>query len=135
MIGVIATLILSIFLETNYISIPITFASLVFWTVVMQRNSLFIVAFFAGIFLDGLTFNFLGISSAFFLLSIFAIFLYRSKFEIKTIGFAGSFCFFGSIIFMILKGSGDILLGSFLTTLFFMISFKFYQIYGLRINN
>lgn len=132
MIWIVVTLILSIILEANYTSLALTFASLVFWTVALQRSEIFIVAFFAGLLLDGLSFNSFGMTSAFFLLSIFAIFLYRSKFEIQTVGFVGIFCFLGSIVYMLLKGSGDVLLGSLLTAIVMIISFRIYQIYSLK---
>lgn len=135
MIWIVVTLILSIVLEANYINLPLTFASLVFWTVITQRNALFAIAFFAGLLLDGLTFNFFGMTSAYFLLAIFAIFLYRSKFEIQTTGFVGALCFLGSVAYMVLKGSGNVFLGSLLTAIITIISFRAYQVYSLKSEN
>lgn len=132
MIWVVITLIFSIILEANYLSFPLTFASLVFWTVVLQRSDIFAVAFFAGLVLDGLIFNPPGLTSAYFLLAIFAIFLYRSKFEIRTIGFVGGFCFVGSFIYMFLKGSENIFFGSILLSIIVTLVFKIYQIYSLK---
>lgn len=135
MIWIVLTLVLSIILEANYISLPLTFASIVFWTVVTQRSEIFAVAFFAGLLSDALTFNFFGGTSAYLLLAILAIFLYRSKFEIQTVGFVGAFCFLGSIILMALKGSGNIFFGSLLTSIIMIISFRVYQVYSLKSEN
>src|SRR3989344_4377934 len=115
MIVVVLFLILSVILEASFISLPLTFSALLFWTVTTQRKEVFALAFFSGLFLDVLTFRSLGISSAYFILVILAAFLYRSKFEINTAGFIGVFGFLGSLGYMLINGLQSPLLGSFLT--------------------
>lgn len=131
MIWIIA-LILSVFLEVNCFAVPLTFGCLLFWTVTSQRAEVFAGAFFAGIFLDLLTFNSVGITSAFFILAILAVFLYRSKFEIKTLGFVGVVGVLGSFIYMVMHDLQYLFWGSILMGLILIISFKIYQTDNLK---
>lgn len=132
MIWISLTLLLSVFLEANYINIPLTLAVLIFWTVINQKKEMYFFSFIAGVLLDFLTFGQLGVTSVLFTIIIFVILLYTSKFEIRTLGFVITFCFLGSFLYLFIKGFGNLFFGSLLITLIEAISFAIYQKYNLQ---
>lgn len=132
MILIFVFLIISVLFESSLTSLPLTFLFLLFACVITQKKEVFALAFFAGLFLDILTFQPIGISSIYFLLFALAVFLYRSKFEIKTLGFFALFGFLGSLGYMFVKGSDYPVLGAFLAVLIGTISFKAFNLYAAR---
>lgn len=78
---------LSVVLESFVTSLPLTLCLLIFLTVVLRKVEIFALAFFAGLALDVLTFGRVGLSSAFFTIVVYLIFLYEGKFELETPGF------------------------------------------------
>ncbi len=134
MTSVVVFLVIAVFLEASFITLPITFISLLFIAVMTQKEEVFALAFFSGIFLDILTFHPIGLSSVYFLLFLLTVFLYRSKFEIKTLGFFALFGFIGSLGYLLINGSDYILPVSVAATLLGLISFQTFKFYSNKLS-
>lgn len=132
MILIILTLLFSVFLEVNFLTMPLTLSVLIFWTVTTQKSEIYLFSFLAGLLLDMFSFNQVGFTSFFLLLTTLIIFLYRSKFEIKTVGFVAVFCFLASFVYLFLKGGNDLIFVSLLMSFVTAVSFKIYQRYNLQ---
>jgi cell shape-determining protein MreD len=101
-------ILLSVILEGSITSIPLTLASLILFSFFLKKESSFILAFSSGIILDILAFQTLGISSAFFLLSLFIVYLYQNKIEQNNLFvFIASFIS-GVLYLFIVKGNFSI---------------------------
>jgi cell shape-determining protein MreD len=100
----------SLILEASITTIPFVFLVLLVFMVLSRENWLFILAFIFGILLDLIGFRVLGISSIFFIIILFLILLYQSKFEIATNVFILAMSFLGSFSYLFLIGYNDSLL-------------------------
>jgi cell shape-determining protein MreD len=103
-------LFISLILESSLTTIPLTFIVLLCLTVVYKDNFVFFLAFVFGVFLDILSFNTIGVSSIFFISSIFLVLIYQKKFEITTYPFVLIASFIGSISFLLLLGFSDLII-------------------------
>jgi hypothetical protein len=90
-------LLLAVFLQGSVTTIPLPFILLVVLYCFYQSDWVFLSAFLSGIFLDILLVQTVGMSSIFFVVSLFLIFLYQRKFEIASYYF---------VFFALLIGSG-----------------------------
>ena len=124
---IILSLLAAIFLESTIISLPLTLVVLLFAAIYARDNSIFLLAFLAGIAIDVLSLRTLGISSLYFVTFVFIIFLYHKKFEARTLQFSAVFAFLGSILYLIFLGTSQILFHTITTTILVMISFLFYK--------
>lgn len=104
----IVLLLISLILESSLTTIPLVFVVLLCLTVVYKENFLFILAFIFGVLLDILSFNTIGVSSTFFVASIFLVLIYQKKFEITTYPFVLIASFLGSFSFLFLLGFSDL---------------------------
>jgi len=119
---------LSVILESFVTSLPLTLCLLIFLTVVLRKVEVFALAFFAGFMLDILTFGRIGLSSAFFTLVVYLIFLYEGKFELETPGFIFLTTIVASAIYLFLTGKEILLQTIFITSIsavsFFVFSLR-----------
>jgi cell shape-determining protein MreD len=125
-----AVLLLSValILQASLTTIPFIFLILLVFTVLLRANWLFVLAFIFGIFLDLVTFKVLGTSSASFLVILFLVLLYRSKFEIATNTFIVVVSFLGSLGYLFLLGYHDnLLLQAVVSSIIGLIMFKLIQ--------
>ncbi len=98
---ILISLFISVLLESTLITLPLTLITVIFAAVTLRKNEVFILAFFSGLMLDILTLKSVGISSLFFTLVVFLIFLYQRKFEIGTFYFFATSTFLGSLLYLI----------------------------------
>lgn len=127
MILFIFSLILALLLESTVTTLPLVMVMILFLAIVKRSNEVFVIAFFAGLFLDLLTLGRLGISSLYFTIFIFIVYTYQNKFEIETLNFITIFSFFGSLIYLLIQGTGLIILQSIITTIIAAASFAAYK--------
>jgi hypothetical protein len=97
-------LIISLFLEGTVTTLPLLFVCLLCLLIQRRDASIFPIAFLIGFLLDILTLHVLGASSLFFLFSLFLIFLYQRKYEIRSIPFVIIASCIGSWIFLTVFG-------------------------------
>lgn len=114
-------LLVSIFLESTIITVPLALLIIIFAAVTVKNNDVFILAFLGGLLLDFLTLGTIGLSSAFFVLFVTIIFLYQKKFEISSLNFIALISFLGSIIYLFLTNSNHLISEAIVAT-FLMIS-------------
>jgi cell shape-determining protein MreD len=119
---------IALILEASLITIPFVFLSLLCLLVLSRGNWLFIFAFAFGLVLDLVTFKTLGASSAFFVIFLFLVLLYQSKFEIATNAFVFFASFLGSFGYLLLLGyNNNILLQAILSSIIGLLLFKSVQ--------
>lgn len=128
MIYISILLIISVILESSVTSLPLVLITILIGAVTLKKNEMFLLAFLGGLFLDMFTLKSLGISSLFFVLYVFLIYLYRRKFEIENLGFVIVFSFFGSFIYLVISGTGLAIFESVIAMLISAISFYVFQI-------
>ncbi len=104
MLFLLPLLILAMLLESTVTDLPLVLACLLILTIIRRDISVFIAAFFAGIFWDTLTLHRIGGASIFFLVFVFLIFLYQKKYEINSFPFVFAASFFGGWIFLAIFG-------------------------------
>lgn len=109
-------LIISLILQGSLVSFPLVFVSLFVFAVKTKSNYIFIIAFVLGLILDSLYLKPLGMTSLFFLLLFFAVFIYERKFEINSLSFIFIFSFVGSMVLFLLLGDSSVLLKSLITS-------------------
>ncbi len=85
------------FLEITITTIPLVLLLLLVVAAVTRSEYIFIPALFLGVFLDVAMLRFVGVSSVFFILFLFLIFLYERKFETTSYPFIFFAAFFGAI--------------------------------------
>jgi cell shape-determining protein MreD len=98
---------IALILEASITTIPFVLLILLVFMAASKANWLFVLAFIFGILLDITAFKTLGISSAFFIIILFLILLYQSKFEIATNAFVLAVSFLGSLGYLILLGNSQ----------------------------
>jgi len=115
---------LALILEVASFSLPLVFVVLVAVSVVLKDNFSFFAAVLFGLLLDVLTFQTIGITSAFFTILVFLIFSYQKKFEITTNYFVIFICLIGSICFTVLYGYSNLILGPIVSVLVGLLVFN-----------
>lgn len=101
---------IALILEASLTTIPFVFLVLLVFMVLSKGNWLFGFGFIFGILLDLVSFRTLGISSVFFVLYLFLIIIYQSKFEIETAFFVLVSAFLGSFIYLFITGVNESLI-------------------------
>ncbi len=127
---ILALILLSIalILEASLTTLPLVFLALLVLLVLSKENWLFGFGFIFGILLDLVGFRTLGLSSAFFVLSLFLVLLYQSKFEIETNTFVFLTILAGSFIYLFLVGDTDlIIVQAVVSSIIGLIMFKVVQ--------
>ncbi len=120
-------LLVSIFLESTLITVPLTLLLIIFAAVTVKNNDIFILAFLGGLLLDFLTLGTIGLSSAFFVLFVTIIFLYQKKFEISSLNFIALISFLGSIIYLFLTNSNHLISEALVATIIMISSFFIFK--------
>ena len=113
--------VVSLLLQGSLLSFPLVFVLLTNLAVKIKKNWIIPLAFVLGIILDSLYLKTFGTTSIFFLLFVFALFIYERKFEIDTSFFIFVSSFLGSMILFLILGdnfASNILLKSFITSTF-----------------
>lgn len=98
------SLILLVLFATVLTTLPVLFLVLLFSVIFFGVETALTTALFSGLLLDALTLRPVGASSLFFLLFVFLVFLYESKFETATIPFILFASFLGSFFYVLLAG-------------------------------
>lgn len=114
---------ISILLESTLITLPLTLLIIIFASVVIKKNDIFILAFFSGLFLDILRLGTVGLSSAYFVVIVMVIFAYHKKLEITSLHFVLLITLFGVLGYLLLVGVNHIIFQSLVSTMLITISF------------
>jgi len=120
-------LLVSIFLESTIITVPLTFLIIIFSAVTLKNNEVFILAFLSGLLLDVLTLGTIGLTSAFFVSFVMLIFLYQKKFEIESLSFVSMAALIGSIVYLFLTNSNHLVPESLFATFLMFSSFFIFK--------
>jgi len=119
---------IALILEASITTVPFVFLGLLCLLVLSRENWLFIFAFAFGLALDLATFKTLGLSSTFFVIFLFLVLLYQSKFEIATNAFVFFASFLGSFAYLLLFGyNNNIIFQAILSSVIGLILFKLIQ--------
>ncbi len=131
---VLILLTIALCLEASLTTIPFIFLVLLCQTVLLRKEWLFIYAFIFGIFLDIVLFRTVGISSGFYLIFLFLVILYQSKFEIATGYFVFIASLIGSLIFLFLSGHTHLIIVQVIVSAIIgLVLFKTFQKTNLKI--
>ena len=115
--ALIVLLLICIFLEATFVSLPLSLIVLFLYTIFWQDEMIFILAIGCGVILDSLLFRAVGITSIFYVLFLGLVLLYRQKFEIQTLPFAIFFSSAGCVGYILLFGNTNLFSQLFLTIL------------------
>lgn len=122
---------IALILEASLTTIPFVFLGLLVLMVLARANWLFLLAFIFGVLLDLVGFKTPGTSSLFFLIILFLILLYQSKFEIATNAFILAVSFLGSFGYLFLLGyHQNLLLQAVVSSIIGLLLFKLIQKYN-----
>lgn len=126
----------ALFFEVTFVQLPLVLIVLILYAVIFQDLWIFPVALVTGMILDSLLFRLLGSSSMFFLCILFLVFLYKQKYEIKTVVFVGIITTISSTIYMLIFGYSilalQILASIFLSIVLFLGYTKYFSIWTER---
>lgn len=117
-------LLLVLVLESSVTTIPLTFITLIVYTIKDRDEKILLIAFIAGLVLDILTLNTLGITSLIFVLFLSLVLLYEKKLEITSIYYLVLFSFGGSLIYSFLKHFDNPILIAIVSSLIAVLIFK-----------
>ncbi len=132
MVIILISLFLAILLEADITTLPLVLLIILFASVVIKKNEMFALAFFSGLILDIMSFGRIGLSSLYFTLFVFIIFLYQKKFEIETLHFVAIFSFFGSLGYLWIEGVSYFFLQSLFATIIVISSFIAYKSFNKK---
>ena len=116
-------LIFAFVLESTITTLPLMLICLLCFAIVRRDMIVFLIAFFVGIWFDIATVHPVGITSLFFLLFIFLVFLYQRKYEIDSYPFVVMAAFIGSGLFLFMFGYENILIKSGISAFLAMLLF------------
>jgi len=126
-------LLVALILEVSLTTIPFVFLVLLVFMAALRANWLFVLAFVFGILLDLVGFKTLGTSSIFFIIILFFMLLYQSKFEIATNMFVLISSFLGSLGYLIVIGnSHNLLLQAIFSSISGLLLFLLIKKVGLK---
>ena len=120
-------LFIAVFLESTIITVPLTLLIILFASVTLKNNDVFILAFISGLLIDILTLGTIGLTSAFYVLFVMLIFLYQKKFEIESLSFVTLSAFIGSVVYLFLTYSNHLILESIFATFIMLLSFFIFK--------
>jgi len=118
-------LILGALILSTITTLPFILIVLLCFSVVFKTRWIFVLAFFAGLYLDIIFVRILGQSSIFFIIFIFLLFLYERKFEIQSIPFVFFASFLGSAGYLFMVNSNYIFMQAVVSSIFAVLIFKF----------
>ncbi len=76
---------LAIFLEATIIHLPLILLSLLIFFIITRSADVFLMAFLFGMLIDLLTVQRVGVSSVFYIITLFLTSLYERKYSIQTV--------------------------------------------------
>lgn len=94
-------ILISILLQACVTTLPLVILFFLNAAVVAKKTWIFPMAFLAGLVLDVLLLNPLGMTSIFLVIFLFVVLLYDKKFDIQTFPFVFLASFIGSLIYFI----------------------------------
>lgn len=95
-------LLVGLLLESTIINFPFVLIILLIGNIIWEDAAILVVGCLGGFLLDSIGFRLLGSSALFFLCMLLLIFLYRQKFEIKTLTFVVGMTALSSLVYTIL---------------------------------
>lgn len=120
-------LIIAILLESTILTLPLSLLILLFATVVVKKNDIFYLAFFAGLFLDVFAIRDIFGSSVFFVTLVLIVLLYQKKFEIESLHFVALTAFISTFIYLFGAGVSYAFLQTIISTIIISASFLIFQ--------
>ena len=133
MIAFLFALALAILLESTITTLPLVLLLILFLAITRKSNDVFAIAFISGLFLDILSFGTIGLSSLYFVVLVFIVYMYQRRFEIETINFLILFSFFGSLVYLLMDGVRFVLPQSIFATLLVIASYYMYRRFNKKI--
>ena len=121
-------LIISLLLEGTVTTLPLVLICLICLLIIKRNEIVLLFAFFAGLFLDIFAVRAVGISSSFFLLTLFLMFLYQRKYEINSFPFLIIASYLGSMFFLLLFGYKIVFVQAGISSLIAVILFSIVRI-------
>lgn len=107
-----------VLLQGSLISFPLVFLVLLTIAIRSKKTWIFPLAFILGVILDSFYLKTPGTTSIFFLIFLFAVFVYERKFEVDSLSFIFISSFLGSMILFVILGETNILFKSVITSIF-----------------
>lgn len=117
MIGLTALLILAILLQGTVTTVPLAVIVFLCIGILRRDRRVFMIGFFAGIFVDILSLHPLGTTSLFLIISSFLMFLYQRKYEINSLPFLLFSSFFGAFIYLSILNAEYVIFNTILSTI------------------
>lgn len=114
---------ISILLESTLVTLPLTLLIIIFASVVIRKNDVFILAFFSGLFLDILRLGTVGFSSTYFVIITMIVFSYQKKFEITSLHFILITALIGTLGYLLIAGTSYVIFQTLASSLLISISF------------
>ncbi len=93
---------IAVFVEGVYWQIPITLIFLLIFFIQTRSNGIFFSAFVAGLVVDVLRVDLIGLRSMFLILFLFVVALYERKFEIRSLPFVFTASVLGSSLYLLI---------------------------------
>jgi cell shape-determining protein MreD len=115
--------ILALLLEGVLTTLPLTLVFLLTYIILRKEESIFLIAFVAGIILDMQALRPLGQSSIVLILILFTVLLYERKYEIRSLPFIIFATFFASLLYVFVFGYSHIFWQASICTTIALISF------------
>jgi rod shape-determining protein MreD len=119
--------------ETSIIQLPLVLLVILSSAVIFRSDFIFFLAFLCGFLIDALLFRTLGVTSLFFLLFVFVIFLYEKRFELRSIQFIFVFSFFGAAVYLLVFGFTNLLLQLLGSTIAGVLIFLLVSLFDRRV--
>lgn len=122
-------------LEISFSTLPFVLLALLIMAIKSKNVYVFPVAFFSGILLDLVRFNTIGISSIFFVATVFLVLIYQRKFEINSAIFVFLASFFASLAFLFMKRYDFIFLQTIIASFLAVIIFEIFNKLNLKVED
>ena len=108
-----------------YYSLIYIIASILVLYILIKQPKIVFLGFALGILIDIFQVRYIGSTALFFTISLFTIFLYERKFEIRTVPFVFVSSLLGSIFYLWIFGGGRVLEQALITSIIMSIIFPF----------
>ena len=109
----------------SFTTIPFPLAILGVSAVIFRKSWVFFTAFFLGLIIDLFQLRFPGQTALFFVIFVFFLFLYKRKFETRTLTFVFFATFLGGLIYLLIFGYNNVLVQSLINAVAGVLLFKF----------
>ncbi|HUD44000.1 MAG TPA: hypothetical protein VMR41_00470 [Patescibacteria group bacterium] len=120
------------FIEGTVTTMPLVLALLIAYAVCTQKEDVYFLAFISGLLIDLFQSRVVGVTSVFFLCSVFLVLLYQRKYEIASYPFIGLSALLLSFFYLLIYIRTDIIpqviLSAGFAELCFLLMRKFLQV-------